>query len=286
MSLSTLATTNFSSRHDATLPPSAFELRHIMTDYPAVGAISHSFRNDPLALERLHHMAYIAQNIERLQAELDRHHIEEEEFYNRMMENEEFRKKLQPIVHRYRRSSREKGFHPYNNRPLAPTPPPRRHRNNRPTATTPPPPSTSPKSQKSEQSSPSSNVYRTADSTSYETGMSLIEAYLLEEREREAQKLPGTSQNPILVEETDDDEPIPPESNWRPSPPTFQSICEKCGAYGHEEDACDTPPHRFMVCKYCVKMMQNQRLCTHFYRSKKSLKRLRLRLQMPDSSDD
>lgn len=166
------------------------------------------------------------------------------QLYECVMNNDDLQNTLQPIVHQYRQRTHAKGFHAYTNRPL--------------TATT-PPSTTSPKSQKSEPSSRSSlssnstknkspsgssptsltempppQTSPTPSSNSYESGMSIIKAFLDEERQKEAtiqahieterqaicqiqfenerqealrnmRTMPGSSQNPIIVEKDDED---------------------------------------------------------------------------------
>ena len=95
------------------------------------------------------------------------------------MANDDLQDAFQPIVHQYRQRMRAKGFHPYTNRPLS-------------TTTT--PPTTPPKSQKSESSSRSSRSSKkskpttspTPSSNSYESGMSIVRAFLHEEQQKEA----------------------------------------------------------------------------------------------------
>jgi hypothetical protein len=188
MSLSTLATTSFSSVHDATLPPSAFELRHVILDSEAVENINNVLIEDAMSMAQLRHIYFMSRNIKRLEQELDYHYEEEREFYEHVMKDEKFRNALQPVVHEYRRRTRAKGFHPYHNRPLT-------H------------PSLSASSTSSKGHSPpsSSSSHSDSQSTSYESGMSIVRAYLEQERQ---QNQPGTSGNPIVVEATNDDDKL------------------------------------------------------------------------------
>ena len=97
--------------------------------------------------------------------------------YEQVMANDDLRDAFQPIVHQYRQWMCAKGFHPYTNRPLS---------------TTSTPPTTPPKSQKSESSSRSSwsskkskpTTSPTPSSNSYESRMSIIRAFLDEERQQ------------------------------------------------------------------------------------------------------
>jgi hypothetical protein len=281
MSLFDLATTSFSSAHDADLPPSAFELRHVLLDHQSVDTINETI-DDTTSIAQLRHVSYIAQNIIRLQWELERHQTEERDLYDHIMKHDEFRYALQPVVHDYRRRTRAKGFHPYHNRPLSPTPPPSSSSSG--SLKDQPP---SPKSQKSARSPPSS----TASSTSYSSGMSLIDAYLEQERQ---QQLPGSStRNPIVIEVSDKEEkpttpPRQPSSaayHIRPSmAPTYQPVCEKCQGFGHEKPDCKTP-RQLLHCEFCAWLKQSQRLCTHSHMSNKKRRRLRKQCGLPEDSD-
>jgi hypothetical protein len=234
MSLSTLATTSFSSVHDATLPPSAFELRHIILDDEAVEKFNHVFSEDATSMSQLRHISFISQNIKQLEYDLDRHHKEEQEFYDHIMKDEAFRKPLQLVAHDYRRRTRAKGFHPYHHRPLTP-PPLSVSSRSRPSPSTDSPPSSSP--------------YTTDQSTSYESGMSIVRAYLEEERQRDQ---PGSSENPIVVDVSEEE------------PPTYRPRCKFCH---------DAHPG------------QSQRQCTHHFMSPKRRRFLRQKMGLPENTD-
>ena len=292
MSLSTLATTSFSSAHDADLPPSAFELRHVLLDHQSVETVNEVFGDDATSLSQLRHVSYIAQNIIRLQWELERHESEEQDLYKHIMKNEEFRNTLQPVVHDFRRRTRTKGFHPYTNQRLSHTPPPLSSSSG--SSKDQPP---SPKSQKSDHSSSSASN----SSTSYSSGMSLINAYLEQERLRQ---LPGSSPKfPITIEIPDEEEEpvnasLPPS---QPSPetaynqrmrlrrpsmvPTYRPTCERCGLVGHEKPDCQTPNRHFLRCEFCTWLKQPQRLCKHHYMSDYAQQRLRRRMRLPENPD-
>jgi hypothetical protein len=226
MSLSTLATTSFSSAHDSTLPPSAFELRHIILDSEAVEKFEHVFSEDATSMSQLRHISFVSQNIKRLEYDLDCHHKEEREFYDHIMKDEAFRNPLQLVTHDYRRRTRAKGFHPYHHRPL-----------------TPPPPSVSPKSSRNRpppESPPSSSSCTTDQSTSYESGMSIVRAYMEQERQ---QSQPGSSGNPIVVDVSEQEEQLTVAS-----------------------------------CEFCAHLEQSQRLCTHYDMSPKRRQFLRRKM--------
>lgn len=240
MSLSTLATTSFSSDHDATLPPSAFELRHIILDDEAVEKFNNVFSDDATSMIQLRHISFVSQNIERLQHELDRHHKEEQEFYNHIMKHEAFRNPLQLVTHDYRRRTRAKGFHPYHHRPLSP-----------------PPSSTSSRSHPSTDSPPSSSPYTTDQSTSYESGMSIIRAYMEGERQRNQR---GSPENPIVVDAS--------ESDSDSEEPSSQSS--------------KSPQYR---CRFCAHLGRSPRLCTHHLMSSKRRQLLRRKMGLPENPD-
>ena len=273
MSLSKLATTSFPSIYDATLPPSAFELRHIILDPEAIEKFSNVFSEDATSMSHLRHISFVSQSIKRLEYELDCHHKEEQEFYEHVMKDDAFRKPVQHVTHDYRQRTRAKGFHPYHHRPLAPSPA-----------------SISPKSSKSRPSSkspPSSSScatsQSTSDSTSYESGMSIIRAYLDQERQ---QNQHGSLENPIVVDVSDGEEP--PTSTYRRRPsmsPRYHPRCEQCGQIGHEEPNCTTPRRVYIRCEFCAHLEEPQRLCTHYNMSPKRRKFLRRKLGLPENPD-
>ena len=297
MSLHDLATTSFPASHDESLPPSTLELRNVLLDHEADDQLNRTFPHGSIYLPQLQHLGYIAQNITRIEWELDRHQEEERRIYGQVMTNDTLQNTLQPIVHRYRQRTRAKGFHPYTNQPLS---------------TTSTPPTTSPKSQKSELSSQSSRSSKKSksiaspapSSSSYESGMSIVRAFLDEERQREAtiqtnikveqqqtlrnmQALPGSSLHPIEIEKDDKDDfpPLIPYKRRMSTIPTYRPTCEKCGQLGHEEPTCTTPLRKYVKCEYCAWLKQSQRLCMHFDMSPKRLRYLRLRMRMPENPD-
>lgn len=71
MSLYTLATTSFPAIYDTTLPPSAFELRHILLDHESVDKLNLTFPNDSTQIAQFQYLGYIAQNIKHVEWELD-----------------------------------------------------------------------------------------------------------------------------------------------------------------------------------------------------------------------
>ena len=297
MSLHDLATTSFPASHDESLPPSTLELRNILLDHEAVDQLNRTFPHGSIYLPQFQHLGYIAQNITRIEWELDRHQEEERRIYEQVMTNDTLQNTLQPIVHRYRQRTRAKGFHPYTNRPLS---------------TTSTPPTTTPESQKSKLPSQSSRSLKKSksitssapSSDSYESGMSIVRTFLEEERQKEAtirahieteqqqtlrqmQTMPGTSLNPLETGKRDEDDfpPLVPYKRRMSTIPTYRPTCEKCGYLGHEEPACTTPLRKYVKCEYCTRLKQSQRLCMHFDMSPKRLRYLRLRLHMPENPD-
>ena len=303
MSLNDLAKSSFSSIYDESLPPSALELRHILLDHEAVDQFNCTFPHDSTYVPQFQHLEYIAQNITRTEWELDRHQEEERLTHERVMANDDLRDAFQPIVHRYRQRTRAKGFHPYTHQPLS---------------TNSTPSTTSPKSQKSESSSQSSRSSKKSKSTtspvpssnSYESGMSIVRAFLDEERQKETvvqahieaeqqtaqfekeqqqdmRAMPGSSSNPILIEKDDDEDfpPLIPYQRRMSTIPTYRPTCEKCGQLGHEEPTCATPLQMYVKCEYCAWLKESQRLCMHFDMSPKRLRYLRRRLRMPENPD-
>ena len=104
---------------------------------------------------------------------------------------------------------------------------------------------------------------------------------------RNMQAMPGTSLNPIEIEEGDGDDFPPPAPYKRrmSTIPTYRPTCEKCGQLGHEEPTCTTPLRMYVKCEYCAWLKQSQRLCMHFNMPPKRLRYLRLCMRMPENPD-
>jgi hypothetical protein len=102
------------STSDSPSPLSAPELTNLIFDSPMANILHETFEDDVTGAAHLRHYGYISKNIMRLQLELDRHHEEQKELFNHIMENDYFRTAIQPIVHIYRlRFRTSPGFQPY-----------------------------------------------------------------------------------------------------------------------------------------------------------------------------
>ena len=151
----------------------------------------------------------------------------------------------------------------------------------------------------------SSSRTSSSSSKSYRSGMSLVEAYLLEEQVKKIQEeirsqstggsqdsLPstsrqdGTARNPIVIEVSSEEEHIPkPYKRPEHLRPTFHPICERCHQYGHKEDDCRTSPRIFIRCEFCAWLKQPQRLCSHYLMSSRTRQRLRRNMGIPENPD-
>lgn len=198
---------SFNATTDASVPPSPYELSTVITDDQMIDLVNQVFLQDTVNAAHLRHYAYISSNITRLKRELDHHYEEQREVYDHMMNSEEFRKQIQPVIHTYRRRERNR-FHPYLSRPLI----------NRTPTPHPSPPTSAPSSDNSNHSK-STKYYSPEQSISQQE---------------------GTSRNPIVIEDSDEEEeeaPSPPDR----LEPRFHPICERCHQIGHDKDNCDTP---------------------------------------------
>ena len=235
---------------DTFLPFTPHEMTHIILDNPSIDQMNQTFDEDLTGAAHLRHYRFVSENIKRLEYELDRHLEERRELFEHMITASEFRKNIKPVVRAFRRESRAKGLHPYTRQPL--TPPPRLSR-----------------VPSDRRTSPPSSAYHTPTSPSSPASIEMtkednliIAAYLKNE-------LPtGTAQNPIDVDDNDDD-----------------PFCERCKKRGHTKPNCNTPIRTFLVCEVCKWKRQSQDKCPHVDMSPVAFQKLRGNIPYDRGSD-
>jgi hypothetical protein len=236
-----------SSVSSSALPSDPNELSDLILEDPMVELINQAFSDDFTAAAHLRHYSFVSLSLKRLQTEISRHYEEQQELFDHMMNEEDFRDKLQPIIRAHRR--RIRANHPYHRQsvPLrVPTPLP--------------PPSYS----------PSTSQPSTID------GLPNVNPYQL-----------GSSQNPIEVESDSENERYEKfaQTYRREFSPRFRPTCERCGLLGHNTSECDTPLRTFTHCSLCEWQGRKQRLCKHVDMSPAAFMRLRGNIPY-DAGDD
>jgi hypothetical protein len=211
-------------------------------------SFNQTFGDDCTASAHLCHYSFISLSIRRLESELDRHREEQKKLFDHIMENDGFRRNLRPIINTYRRQSRARGFHPYTQQPL--TPPSRSPR--LPPPSKPSSRSTTRKSRSSKTSSSSDSIQMTREEDE------IIAAYLTTQ---------GTPQNPIVIEDSDEDLP-----------------CRRCKQHGHDVSNCNTCMRTFLFCDICKWKRAPQCDCPHIDMSPVAFQQLRGNI--PYDNDD
>jgi len=220
---------------------SPHEMSLIVLDNPSVDLLNETFGGDCTASAHLRHYMFVSQSIRRLESELDRHHAEQRTLFDHILENENFRRDLHPIITTYRRQSRAKGFHPYTQLPL--TPPPRSPRLPSSPKSSPASPTRKPRSRKAYSSSDSFPMTKEEND--------IITTYLANH---------GTPLDPIVIEESDKE---------------LLPACQRCKQQGHDASNCDTHMKTFLFCEVCKWKRTPQCDCPHIDMSPVAFRKLR-----------
>jgi hypothetical protein len=112
-----------SSFSSSALPSDPNELSNLILEDPMVELINQAFSDDFTAAAHLCHYSFISLSLKWLQTEINWHYEEQQELFNHMMNKEDFRDKLQPIICAHRRQIRAN--HPYHQQSVSlcvPTP--------------------------------------------------------------------------------------------------------------------------------------------------------------------
>ena len=185
----------------------------------------------PVPTVALRHYCFVAQTIQRLESQLERHRREQEDMFAHLYARQMFRERIGPLVNRYRRMNRRTASHPYIRTPSPiNTPPSPQYSDNPPTtvqitpivlaeadALNTRPPTSSP---------PISPTNDSPDSTTYLTA---------EEPEL------GSQERPIVIIDENDNDTIPTPQTpgpsqgilYRSTAKNSQLVCMKCLRTGH-----------------------------------------------------
>ena len=212
---STMSTSSYNSYTTADTLPSPQEMSRILHDPALTSLIYQRFVNWPSTRQLLQQYDFVSQTISTLEQQLEQHHMEREHLYDLLHERRSFQTQFRPVVDRYRQ---RRSHHPY-------------HRSLKSSA-----PSSSSSDSSPSQSSSASR--RTVPIRPEDALAQIMTPPLLEVPEsytHPEEPLPGSSRNPIVIEEDDDDD----------------LICTRCKRYGHIQDDCDTNIRTFEHCEIC-----------------------------------
>jgi hypothetical protein len=201
--------------------------------------ISKSFENYPTSTATLRHYAFLSQSIVTLEEELERHQLEREQIFDHMMQSKLFRRKIQPIVMKYRPTApRRTQFHSYGR--------------------------TSP--------SPSLDSYSSSidnETTSPQSIKILPEEALAQNSTPPVTSSPESIHNPIDEEPGSRENPIVVQDD--------EDLCTRCKQQGHQLGDCNTPMRTFHHCEICAWTKQDT--CTHIDASPVWLQELRASIE-------
>ena len=96
------------------------ELSHLLVDPDMLYLVARSFASHPTSSAMLRFYRFISLSIDQLETDLERHRLEQQALFTRLMESGTFRSKIHPTVQEYRRRDR---FHPHGCSPSLPAPP-------------------------------------------------------------------------------------------------------------------------------------------------------------------
>jgi hypothetical protein len=99
---------------------SSDELSRVLVDPDMLFRVARTFASHPTSTATLRYYRFLSLSIDRLELDLERHRLEQQALFTRLMECETFRTKIYPTVQEYRRKAR---FHPYGRSPSPPSPP-------------------------------------------------------------------------------------------------------------------------------------------------------------------
>ena len=229
-----MSSSSYSSGPDLTLATlTTQELAQITGNINNHAVLRGTFSPDLHASTMLQYFAYISTNIHKIEQDLERHCREQEEMFEVMMNNRQFRRKIRPIIHFHRQTTTN--IHrptrirvrPYE-RPSTPHP-------------------SNSSSSLSSRDSRRSVVIHPEDAlvprpSSFNPTNPSTSFYTTEEPNPNAQ--PGSSLNPINVDEEEND------------------TCTRCKQKGYVQEDCDTPLRSFTKCEACLFLRQT--ICDHY----------------------
>ena len=237
--------------------------------------LSATFHDDGVTTMALRHYHFIVKTIKKLKEEIEQQVIEQQDILARLLWRRRFRERITPIVADYWRCSRRASA------PIATSLLPsslpssstdiKEDHTPEDGATTPPPTSYPNDTKVVDDNNPPSSTHATAETP------------------------PGSSQNPIDVDQFQDQFQFGPEMydsqkfqdilDKTKEPPRFKPTCERCGQIGHDKPDCDTPIRSFVHCKVCEYLGKQQSMyCRHIDLSPVAFWRMRGNIPYDDSN--
>jgi hypothetical protein len=115
------SSTDSSAERTRTPPPimtlSSNELAQMMLHSDMTERLSATFTDDPVVLIALRYYCFMTESIVRLERNLLRHRIEQQDIFGHLIRNRRFQQQITPLVVSYRRPSMEERYHPYSRTP-------------------------------------------------------------------------------------------------------------------------------------------------------------------------
>lgn len=240
-----------------------------------VGPLNEAFCDKDVDAAELRHFSYISMNIARLEYELDRHKEERRELFEHMKTSQNFRNRIQPVIHSHRRRTRQSGFDPRTNQPIVK----KLRRPSTPYRPLPPPPKTSSKG--SSQSTRS--FLSTGSSSDNPIDVDNLQTVKKPRFDPEISEIkngrPDPTNNKGHITKTSKlscERCHQPDHNREEcTTKMFKPTCERCRQWGHEKPNCDTKIRSFSHCDICEWLKKPQRLCEHYDLSPVDVKTLR-----------
>ena len=198
-----MSTSSYNSYSTADSIPSPQELSDIVHDPIMANLIYRRFASKAPTRQLLLHYDFISQTIADLERQLERHQSERENIYDVLFERRSFQTRFRPIVTHYRQ---RRSRHPYHRSSRSPSPP--RSDENFPSRS-----SSASRSERSVRILLEEATARPMTPPLLQTP----ESYTLP-----VENQPGSSRNPILIEESDDEQ-----------------TCPRCKQHGHQYEDCD-----------------------------------------------
>ena len=232
------------------MPPSneitSDKLLHLLVDPDTLYLVTRNFASHPTSTTTLRHYHFLSLSIDRLELDLEHHHLEQQAIFSYLMESRTFRTKIQPIVDKYWRkaclhwdrwSSYPSTLPFFNN-----------HVHSPPTADEIP-----------QETAPYEFSHSScSSSTSHQPGINeeikmlgRMTNIVFDNEGMEWLKL-----NPIIVYDSND-EPENSEGLIR----NDKDVCAHCNWQGHQQEDCGTPMRSFQHCPICA--WTKQASCTH-----------------------
>ena len=118
--MSTSATTASSLIPPPIMSLSSNEFAHMMLHSDMPKCLATAFTDDPVATVALRYYSFLTETIERLEKDLLRQRIEQQDIFGHLIRKQRFQQQIAPLVSAYRRQTREERYHPYSRTPSPP----------------------------------------------------------------------------------------------------------------------------------------------------------------------